>query len=101
MIETGSKMNNVVHWRELNGNKFLTKFVPEMLCPEGYALRRKLAISRRTNEIREVYVIFDKDYVLEVLKSQFELLECDIDTAHDLATESMLLLETQRIHTND
>ena len=94
-------MSNVVHWKELNGNKFLTKFKPEMLCPEGYALRRKLAVSRRTKEMREVYVIFDRDYVLEVLKNQFELLECDIDDARDLATESMILLEEERIELND
>ena len=72
-----------------------------MLLPEGYALKRTMAVSRRTKEMREVYVIFDKDYVLEVLKSQFELLECDIDDACDLATESMVLLEAERVELND
>ena len=94
-------MANFVHWKKMNGNKFLTKFVPEMLQPEGYALKRTMAVSRRTKEMKEVYVIFDKDYVLEVLKSQFELLECDIDDARDLATESMVLLEAERVELND
>ena len=94
-------MSNVIHWKQLNGNKFLTKFVPSMLLPEGYALKRTMAVSRRTKEMKEVYVIFDKDYVLEVLKAQFELLECDIDDARDLATESMVLLETERVELND
>ena len=94
-------MSNVIHWKELNGNKFLTKFVPSMLHLEGYALKRTMAVSRRTKEMREVYVIFDKDYVLEVLKAQFELLEIDIDDARDLATESMILLEAERGELND
>ena len=94
-------MSNVIHWKKMNGNKFLTKFVPAMLQEEGYALKRTMAVSRRTKEMKEVYVIYDRSYVLAVLKSQFELLEIDIDDARDLATESMILLETQRIELND
>ena len=94
-------MSNVIHWKELNGNKFLTKFVPSMLQPEGYALKRTMAVSRRTKEMKEVYVIFDRDYVLEILKNQFELLECTIDDARDLATESMVLFEAEKVELND
>ena len=101
MIGTGLKMSNVIHWKQLNGNKFLTKFVPSMLQPEGYALKRTMAVSRRTKEMKEVYVIFDKDYVLEVLRAQFELLGIDIDNARDLATEAMVLLEEERAEIDD
>ena len=94
-------MSNVIHWKQLNGNKFLTKFVPSMLQPEGYALKRTMAVSRRTKEMKEVYVIFDRSYVLEVLKNQFDLLGCDIEATRDLATESMVLLEAERVKLND
>lgn len=88
--------DDVIHWKELNGNKFLTKFVPEMLCDGGIAIKRSVAISRRNKQMQEIYVVFDRDYVLEVLKSHFDLLEIDIDEACDLASEAMLLLDEQR-----
>lgn len=92
------RMTEIINWKELKGNKFLTKFHPSMLKPNGYALKRTQAISRRTRNMQEVYVIFDRDYVLEILKSHFDLLAVDIDEARDLATEAMVLLEQDRSH---
>jgi hypothetical protein len=89
-------MTDIINWKELTGNKYLTKFHPSMLYPKGYALKRSQAISRRNRQMKEVYVIFDRDYVLEILKSHFDLLAVDIDVARDLATEAMLLLDKER-----
>ena len=97
MIDT----NNFIHWKELNGNKFLTKFHPAMLSEDGYALQRTVAVSRRAKSMRTVYVLFDRSYVLEVLKAQFELLEIDIDDARVLATEAMVELELERVELNE
>ena len=88
-------MSDVIHWQKLTGNKYLTKFRAEMLLDGGIAINRATSI-KRTKTITTAYVIFDRSYVLEVLKNHFELLEIDIEEARDLATEAMCLLEKER-----
>lgn len=93
-------MGDIIHWQKLTGNKYLTKFRPEMLLDGGIAINRATSI-KRTKTITTAYVIFDRSYVLEVLKNHFELLEIDIDEARDLATEAMCLLEKERDKLDD
>lgn len=89
-------MSNFIHWKELNGNKFLTKLHPDMLQGDGYAVKRTQALSRRTKQMVERHVIFDKSYVIEVLKNHIDLLGIDQDEAIDLIGDVFEVLEQER-----
>lgn len=87
---------NLINWQELTGNKFLTKFHPAMLAENGYAKERTQAINRRNRETEKVYVVFNRDYVIQVLKAHFELLEIDVDDAIDLVGDVFQSIESER-----
>lgn len=86
----------MIHWSQLNGNKFLTALHAKMLHADGYALQRSNAISRRNKQMEKPYVIFDRSYVIETLKKQIELLEIDQDEAIDLIGDVFQLIEKER-----
>lgn len=71
---------DLFRWNEANlPDTFRTKFHPEMLNEDGYAIKRTVG-DRRNSATTRAYVIFNRDYVLESLKRQFKLLGI---TKHD------------------
>jgi hypothetical protein len=86
-------MTKIIQWQELTGDKLRTKLHPDMLSTDGYLKSASIPINRRLKQSEQGYVIFDKDYVLAVLKSQLTALQIDIDTAIDLIIDCFTGLE--------
>jgi len=51
-----------INWKNIPGNKSMTKLHPLMLTEEGYAVKRKFSVGRGV-ETRIALVIYDRDYV--------------------------------------
>ena len=88
-----------IHWTKQSGDRFRTKLHPLMLSEQGYAIARKEG-DRRNRKMHTQYVIFDRSYVLAILKNQFDALGVDIDDANELVNEAMIDLQTERDNQN-
>lgn len=83
-------MKNIIHWKELNGNKFLVRPNETMLSEHGYLRRQTIILDRRNKESIQGGVTYDRDYVIAYLMNVFTHLNIQIDDALTLVSDGYI-----------
>ncbi len=68
----------VIHWTDIQGNKFLNAINPMMLSPEGYSVFKQARINgqRQWEDRIQCFVYYDRQFVIEKLAFHFLELKC-------------------------